>query len=108
VHEWRKRVKDLWYQLRIVREAWPSTIGEMADRAHELSGLLGDHHDLAVLAADLHERVGIEHRQALAALIERRQQELLEGALDLGGRLFAEKPKTFRTRLRAYWLAWRG
>jgi CHAD domain-containing protein len=108
VHEWRKRVKDLTYQLRIVRKAWPETIDEMASRAHELADLLGDHHDLTVLAADLRERPEIEGRAALAAPIERRQDELLGEALELGGRLFAEKPSAFRARMRAYWLAWRA
>jgi CYTH domain-containing protein/CHAD domain-containing protein len=108
VHEWRKRVKDLTYQLRIVRRAWPATIDEMAARTHDLADLLGDHHDLAVLRADLDGRAGIEDRAALASPIERRQGELLEQALELGARLFAEKPKAFRARLRAYWRAWRA
>ena len=108
VHEWRKRVKDLWYQLRIVRKAWPAVIGETADQAHELADLLGDHHDLALLAEDLRAREAVEGWQALAALIERRQRELLEQALELGARLLAEKPKAFRARFKAYWLAWRG
>lgn len=108
VHEWRKRVKDLTYQLRIVRRAWPSTLGEMAERTHELSDLLGEHHDLALLAADLQGRAGIEDRRGLAAAIERRQGELLVDALELGALLYAEKPKAFRTRLRAYWRAWRS
>jgi CHAD domain-containing protein len=50
VHEWRKRVKDLWYQLRLLRNAWPAPLKAASDEAHELSALLGDHHDLAVLA----------------------------------------------------------
>src|SRR4051812_10742739 len=56
VHEWRKRVKDLWYQLRILCEAWPGVIGGTADEAHELANALGDHHDLAILGDDLDGR----------------------------------------------------
>jgi CHAD domain-containing protein len=108
VHEWRKRVKDLWYQLRLVRKAWPAVIDATADQAHGLADLLGDHHDLALLADDLRARETVRERQALATLIERRQGELLEGALELGARLLAEKPKAFRARFRAYWLAWRA
>ena len=44
--------KDLWYHLRIVSGAWPEVLESVADQAHELSELLGDHHDLAVLAED--------------------------------------------------------
>ena len=50
VHEWRKRVKDLWYHLRLLRDSWPEVLGAVSDQAHELSDLLGDHHDLSVLA----------------------------------------------------------
>jgi CYTH domain-containing protein/CHAD domain-containing protein len=108
VHEWRKRAKDLWYQLRILRNVWPELLEPTADQAHDLSDLLGAHHDLAVLARDLEDRDGIENREAIAAMIERRQSELLDCARDLGRRLYAEKPKAFRRRLRLYWMAWRG
>ncbi len=49
VHQWRKRVKDLWYHLRLLQGVWPATMGAAADEAHALSDLLGDHHDLSVL-----------------------------------------------------------
>ena len=107
VHAWRKRAKDLWYQLRIVRDAWPELLGETVDRLHELTELLGAHHDLAVLAADLRDRADLGERKALGQAIEKRQEELLEAALDLGRRLYAEKPKAFRRRIKGYWLAWR-
>jgi CHAD domain-containing protein len=108
VHRWRKRTKDLWYQLRIVREAWPELLGATAGQAHELADLLGDHHDLALLVEDLAHREGVGERRALAALFGRRQGELLGRALEIGGRLYAEKPKAFDRRLKRYWLAWRG
>lgn len=107
VHEWRKRAKDLWYQLRIVRTAWPQLLGETADQVHLLTDLLGDHHDLAVLAEDLDSREDVGAREGLQSLIARRQDELLGGALDLGQRIYAEKPKAFRRRLARYWSTWR-
>ncbi len=108
VHTWRKRAKDLSYQLRIVRDAWPELLGPTAGQAHELTDLLGDHHDLAVLAEDLAVRSSIEDREAFTKMIGCRQRELAERALELGERLYAEKPKAFRHRLRSYWHAWRG
>jgi CHAD domain-containing protein len=107
VHEWRKRTKDLWYQLRILRNAWPPVISETAEQAHELADLLGDHHDLAVLAEDLRTREIAGDRDAARDLIDRRQGELLKCAFEVGERLFAEKPKAFRSRFESYWLAWR-
>jgi CHAD domain-containing protein len=107
VHRWRKRVKDLWYQLRLVHKAAPQPLGETAERAHKLADLLGEHHDLALLAEDLCGRDGLAQREHLAALIERRQGELLEVALGIGERLFAEKPKAFGARIEGHWVAWR-
>ncbi|MEX2107154.1 MAG: CHAD domain-containing protein [Solirubrobacterales bacterium] len=109
IHEWRKRTKDLTYQLRILVGAWPPLLGETADQAHELSDLLGDHHDLAVLANDLSGRDQLDGgRKALQALIEKRQVELLAESLEIGARLYAEKPIAFNRRMEAYWSAWRA
>lgn len=107
VHQWRKRVKDLWYQLRLLAGMWPALLGETAGQAHDLADLLGDHHDLTVLGDDLQTREMGDERKILTA-IERRQEELLASALDLGERLYAEKPKAFLRRLSAYWASWRG
>jgi len=108
-HEWRKRAKDLWYELRLLEGAWPGPLEATAAEAHTLSELLGDHHDLALLRADLDERnLGLLETQTLAAATERRQQELAVQALALGRRLYAEQPKQFERRLRRYWQAWRG
>ena len=108
LHEWRKRAKDLWYQLRILHDAWPQQLGATVDATHELTDLLGDHHDLALLADDLRSRDGLGDRGPLETAIERRQEELLGEALAIGRRLYAEKPKAFGRRIERYWLAWRG
>jgi hypothetical protein len=94
-------------QLRIVGEVWPEPIETTAAQAHELAALLGEHHDLAVLAEDLSKRREVGERRAFRAAIERRQEELLECALGIGRRLYAEKPKAFGRRLGAYWSIWR-
>ena len=107
VHEWRKRAKDLWYDLRVLRELWPAVLGETADQAHELADRLGDHHDLAVLGADLETR-DVTEPEAIRVLIERRQEELLASAVALGERLYAEKPKAFGKRMKSYWKAARS
>ena len=110
VHEWRKRVKDLQYQLRLVRNSWPDVIDVIADQAGELSDLLGEHHDLAVLRDDALTRRELFADDALGTLLEAihvRQRDLADHALTLGRRIYAEKPKPFMRRLRAYWEAWR-
>lgn len=109
VHEWRKRVKDLWYMTAVLERTFPAVLGAAAEQAHELSSLLGDHHDLAVLAARLTADPdllgGALPAATMADLIETRQAELIERALPLGRRLYAEKPKRFCARIDAYWRA---
>jgi len=109
VHELRKRVKDLWYQLRLLADAWPGPLEETVEELDALAELLGDHHDLSLLASDLAERGAIlGDRGDVEALIASRQRELLAQALAIGARVYAEKPNAFRRRMRAYWRAWRG
>jgi CHAD domain-containing protein len=108
-HQWRKRAKDLWHELRLFSPAWPPPLEAAAEEAHRLSEELGDHHDLAVLRADLRERnLGEAGTTALEAAIGRRQEELAAAAFSLGLRLYAERPRDFSRRLRRYWEAWRG
>ena len=103
LHEWRKRTKDLWYHLRLLRPGWRAVLEPHADQAHELSDVLGDDHDLVVLTAHLDGRgvaLAGEQREQLTELIRKRRSELQEKAFALGERLFAEKPKGYARRLR--------
>jgi len=107
-HEWRKRSKDLWYHLRLLRRGWPAVMDTTADEAHELSDRLGDDHDLAVLTAFLRDErppLTTEQAEALAGLIATRRAELQKEAFAYGERLYAEKPKRFVNRLESYWEA---
>jgi len=111
LHEWRKRGKDLWYHLRLVRDAWPGVTDGWIDEAHRLSGLLGDDHDLAVLAGVIESASGEPSGKRLdpaplrTAILARRAQ-IREEAMLLGLRMFAEKRRVFRDRLSEYMDAW--
>ena len=108
LHEWRKRSKDLWYQLRLIRRAWPAVISAMADEAHRLSDLLGDDHDLVVLRDHVDgagTTLTAEQRSHLSRLIAARREELQAEAFAYGERLLAEKPKRFVKRVERYWSA---
>jgi CYTH domain-containing protein/CHAD domain-containing protein len=109
LHEWRKRAKDLRYGLELLRGAWSGPLEATAAEADRLSDLLGDHHDLALLREDLHQRrLGEEETRSLEAAIEARQEALAAAAFALGRRIYAERPKDFGRRLDRYWRAWRG
>jgi CHAD domain-containing protein len=109
LHEWRKRAKDLWYHLRILEGALPAPLAGSVERADALADTLGDHHDLAVLRADLLDRaLPPAARPVLVAAIEQRQEELAAAAFEQGETLYAQRPKAFRRGLRRGWKNWRA
>ena len=109
LHEWRKRAKDHWYHLRLVRDAWPEPLKARADEVHSLTDLIGDDHDVALLVAEIETRLPEDSERAeLLAAASRRRGELQGAAFDLGARVYAEKPKALRRRMEALLEAWQG
>jgi CHAD domain-containing protein len=103
LHEWRKRVKDLWYQEKLVSEAWPDVLEAHAGEAKALSKLLGDDHDLAVLGELLAAEPELtDDPDVVHELIGRRRNELLDAVRALGRRVYAERPKGYARRLERY------
>jgi CHAD domain len=135
MHEWRKRVKDLRYAAEMLDRADPDDraggrrgkggkrrrkrdrargkagyLHRTARRADELGELLGDEHDLVLLAARVRaeraggrkkERVGRGTRRALLKLIAKRRKRLRKQALRDGRRLYRRTPKEFVRRARS-------
>jgi CHAD domain-containing protein len=110
LHEWRKRSKDLWYHLRLLKPFGPGIIGGAVKDADKLSKLLGDDHDLAVLREALERDAGDLKADvdAVVAFIDHRREQVQAEAFVLGQRLYAERPKAFVARLRRYWKASRA
>jgi len=110
-HEWRKQVKYLWYQMSILNPVWPKPLGTLANELGKLADYLSEDHDLAVLRERaVHQSqmlIDSSEIDKLVVLINHRRLQLQNRAGLLGSRLFAERPKTFVTRIEAYWLAWR-
>jgi CHAD domain-containing protein len=106
LHDWRKRAKDLRHAVEALAVGWPAVLDPLAEALHVLTDLLGQHHDLGVLAdivAD--EAVPFDapaDRQAVLDVIEHRRAELAAEAFALGARVHAERPKALARRLRAY------
>ena len=109
LHAWRKRVKDLWYHVRLLEPLSPGALHGYAGEAHHLSDLLGEDHDLAVLRETLLADGAVPaDLDSVVTLIDHRREQLQAEALQVGARLYVEKPKAFRRRIRAYWKAWRA
>jgi len=107
-HEWRKRVKDLWYASRILRPLAPGQLSGATDEASDLSDVLGDHNDLAVLAGTVTEyqdELAPGHAELVQAALSRRRDTLRLAAAPLGMRLYAERPGAFAKRLEGCWHA---
>jgi len=107
-HEWRKRVKYLWYHVRILRPLWPGYFRELANQTHTLSNYLGDDHDLAELRQLVLSRPELfdgqnETMEELVELINQDHADLRASARYLGGRIYAEKAGTFVDRVGHYW-----
>jgi CHAD domain-containing protein len=113
LHEWRKQTKYFWHQLQLFEPLGPGAqVAEFADLAHKVEDLLGDDHDLAVLreradeARDAFPKAS--SREALLRLIERCRAGLQQKALQLGLRLYEERPAVFTARIGKYWREWRA
>jgi CHAD domain-containing protein len=103
VHQWRKDLKTLWYQLRLVKPL-AAGIAPMVADMRRLETELGDDRNLVVLAATLRacpelRSMRTEMRQ-IGRLAVRMRDAVRRRSFALGRRLHRRKPKVFRRRLR--------
>jgi len=108
LHAFRKRAKELWYQLRLLRPLAPAVFKELNDELKGIGHYLGQIHDLAFVAARL-ASIGPARKQGeriLNALIDARAAELEQTAVALGERFYAERPDRFARRISKYFSEW--
>jgi CHAD domain-containing protein len=104
LHEWRKRVKDLSYQLRLVQPVCPKAIAGLEKQIKRLGDRLGEDHDLAMLeAAAKSARLEPSEAQSLLRWIGTRRRQLQSAAFDLGRLLYKDKPARFAARIKRFW-----
>lgn len=100
-HAWRKRAKDLRYQLEILEPRLPERFTELRERVEELADQLGDLHDLDVLTEDMAGRdLDAEAASDLTDSIGRARKELIDSCLALGKEIYGSKPGRLRKRIR--------
>lgn len=109
VHELRKTVQVHWRQMLLVEPAWPDMIGVRARAARALATPLGEHQDLAGLAAAARavEADGLsrEDRRIIASACARQQALIRAEALPAARRLFAADPDAFAAEVASLWRA---
>jgi CHAD domain-containing protein len=96
-HEWRKRVKDHWYHVRLLQGLSRGLNGREA-KLKELSEWLGEDHNLAVMRDRLTTEPALyagpgRDLEAFLGLLKNRQQELRSKAMESGGVLYGVKPR---------------
>lgn len=107
LHGWRKRVKDLWYQLDFLCPTWPDRTKAMLESLKKLGNELGDDHDLVLLQNFAREqRASGEETQALDRLIEARRQVYDTNARQLGSQLYHQMPESVCAQVEQDWKAW--
>jgi len=103
LHRWRKRVKMLWYQLRLVRPLTTGVAALIAD-LKRLETELGEDHNLVVLGATLRSCRDLRSMRADVRQIEqlavRMRQALRKRVFVLGSRLLRRKRGAFARWLR--------
>lgn len=101
-HEFRKRVKDHWYHVRLLHPVWADMMEAYGGVLKEMQTWLGDDHNLTVLR----ETIGNEQSlSVLVPIIEQHQAKLRGRALVAGARVYGAKPQQIARTLKFLWNA---
>jgi CHAD domain-containing protein len=111
-HEWRKRVKDHWYHVRLLEDLWTEVATAYEGSLHDLETWLGEDHNSVVLL----EKVTSEPKafgddksvELFTQLVKEYQKELRDNSRSLGDRIYEETPKRFVRRMKHLWEAWQA
>ena len=107
LHDWRKRVKYLWYQMHLLESNDTEPPQEFEAGLDTLSDLLGLEHDLAELQQLAQEKphyfTSSAEQELLLALIQRQRCTLQTQAYALGSEIYTEKPDDFLQRMQDHW-----
>lgn len=111
-HDWRKCVKLLAAQLRLLGPLNPADLRSTAKHLDQLAECLGEEHDLAVLGVHLFGGAeghleSTAELEAIRRLLDARRNVLQRRALKYGWRLYRKKASHFVARLKPHWQHWR-
>ena len=103
LHKLRRRVKDFWYQVRLLESLWSDPAQSPEKALRDLQEDLGNAHNLAVL-----RRRADGSADGVAHMIDEFEAELCQKSLAAAKELYAEKPGAHVRRITELWEAWRG
>jgi CHAD domain-containing protein len=104
-HTWRRRVKEHWLQVRVVQQRCGNRLAGYEQRLEALDGMLGEHHNCALLIEVLLDPGLVSPREAAHVVrrLRRVQMDLRRRALAAGAPIYKEKPGEFVTRVKRLW-----
>ncbi len=104
-HELRKAVQWHWRHMSLLSRAWPDAFAVRVAASRELSQMLGDDHDLAMVhQAAMHARdISDDARATLTSICRARQAAIRAAVQPRAARLFAENARPFARRIGSYW-----
>jgi CHAD domain-containing protein len=110
-HDWRKQVKALSYELRIIGGAVPELTTTLIPKVEKLGEILGEIHDLDGLRATAERHPDWFGRpadgQSVLSAAEERRAELETEALALAASVFAGRARDVRALVETGWEIWR-
>ncbi|MGF1651376.1 MAG: CHAD domain-containing protein [Hyphomicrobiaceae bacterium] len=106
-HDWRKVIQRHWRHCELLQGAWPEMMSARVNAARTLSQMIGEDHDLSVLAARLTEErrsySASRSTDEIIAVCRRGQLDLRRRAYPIATRLYAFKPSSLAVAVMACW-----
>jgi CHAD domain-containing protein len=104
-HSWRRRVKDHWFQVRLLEARCGNGLVEDERALEVLDGCLGELHNCMLLEATLTTDTLLRRQETARTLrlLRRYHLELRREAQQLGARIYRETPRQFVTRVKRAW-----
>jgi len=106
LHDMRKRMKYLWYQIEILKPIYPGLLKAFASALESISEKLGTYHDLEVLSEYLSEnKTGLEDwlNDTLKEACEFKKSAMLPKIFKQAEAIYTEEPDALIHRLEGYW-----
>jgi hypothetical protein len=104
-HEWRKHLKALWYELRLIEDCSPE-ISRDVMTLHRAQRELGDDHNLEVLCEELSTDPAVCDVERLRRAVNRYQRALRRKAVADTARIYGRLPDEYVRDMRRAWKIW--